>query len=771
MNVPGLPRYVRQYKQFRDQELNLVFTYPMLIDQSLQGYADKIRDFFAVSFLNQIRTSNYLHIVSVVTKDLSSSNVDNQALMLYKTLNQNDISSLANFSYYDTQLSISKAIDIQNYINRNLEFLKKQLSSNLLFARLKPSFTTIAIDTKAGLVTIPMIVGTYPFYPNLNATYYIMLIALAYGIKLNHPSRIEVIEKLIDSISPTNYYFYLFDPQGRKQLLINAGLDEKDIEQVIPVKYTPLLPEKAEPKLTDLFLEIGKRIIINHPMVTNMLNKIGLTKDSLDNPRKLLSSIKEKLIDFIVNYVNSKSTHLTISKEDIEKLINKIKDANDILIYSGVGRKYLSIYYLSQLSTLIRDDIKISIQFWKNALDRNKWDRYVGVDSTDPGEVFSHTFARVSAEANEIASKIHLVFQMYFTTNITSIITLAIHLLESEKLPIDLRKEIDNFISEMLSLVAQKNSLVCAALYDYFTQKFSTVTILPTDEKELDKFFGGIENINKSIVLVADTTFKDELSKLNINYFNFSKFSQEPYYFVEELNKVLGDVSNKAQSQAVGIESQLKNLFKEKEGGDVLAKILEIKNDILELCVHFINEVTPTKPSPGRFSNLAKNETEEAKIFRELKTLFQLCIGNLCYTFYLISLVSYITEIVKLIKFNYRVVLRDATDFPNYCVVLPMYVLRNFFEIKIAELFKKTAGYISPADALTPEDEPLRTAQREPKKIVEYIANYLDIPNIIVIDEKANQIHYKFMFMSKAHTLSLNTIDEYIKNQKDILSL
>ena len=77
MNLTGAQLYSRASTGLRrpgskllDNQFNLSFIYPILIDSKLQGkYGNTIRSFIAVSMLKEIFVSNALNIVTLASKD------------------------------------------------------------------------------------------------------------------------------------------------------------------------------------------------------------------------------------------------------------------------------------------------------------------------------------------------------------------------------------------------------------------------------------------------------------------------------------------------------------------------------------------------------------------------------------------------------------------------------------------------------------------------------------------------------------------------------
>jgi len=794
MNIRGLPRYVRQPSKFKDQQFDLIFTYPILVNSDLQKYQDVIRDFISVAFLNQIKTSNFLQVVSSTIKEPEPL-VSDPAAVIYKALNNIDIDQLSTLqSPRDTLSEQLRTREVQEFINNKLQFLKAQLENNMIFSKLKPSLTMITINTKGGLLTLPMIVGTHPYFTDLNTDYYIMLIALSYGIKLDSQDKLDMIEKMMELVTPVNYYSFLFTDKGRKQLLKSAGIDKNTIEKSIPYKDIDLTlpPTSTEVDLDKLIIQVGKDIILNtlFPKFSKYVaSKLGSTK-TFSNPRDFIEFLKRETISFILGEGADKKA------EKIKYYVKIIKQARDILlplaptVDKGISDKYISVYNAAKLSNLIRDESKATIAFWKIALDRNQWDRYVGVSSTRPDELISHSQANILVEVQEIINKTNTVFGSYVSANVSPVLSLMVHILECDRQPIDINASLNNYLDNILKTANEVSEVLWPEIQDYFYKYFESYGYI--DEDELDKFFSSISKMNDlAITSINAAGLKEKLPNLNINHFNFTIIETDPVKLIDDLNKSLDTIVTQVTNQKQVLFNTLVKTFNNSQ--KILNILKALDNKVIEYTSDLTSNLIDTDANqhPILRNTIIKmiqiKEGENVRInidqvneivenfVAQLKTLFTLSISNLVCFFYLISFISYLDDMIKIVQFKMKVTLRDTTDFPNYCLVIPFYVLENFYEIKLAEIFKKAIRSVDPSSILNSEKSISGTLpqlkQRDPKKVVEFLSSYLGIPNLIAIDEKSKTVYYKFMFMSKAYSISLNTIKDYIRNQKDILSL
>jgi len=139
MNLSGMPGYIRKPTQTRDNEQQLVFTFPILIDTTVQKYEKDIRDFMAVAFLNNIKLSNFLQISSRILKDSHNQQQMNPAEFLYKHLNNKDVNDLEQsassyFKYLSSDSEtrqLRKQQEYQQYIYDKLQYIKEILKHDI----------------------------------------------------------------------------------------------------------------------------------------------------------------------------------------------------------------------------------------------------------------------------------------------------------------------------------------------------------------------------------------------------------------------------------------------------------------------------------------------------------------------------------------------------------------------------------------------------------------------------------------------------------------
>jgi hypothetical protein len=198
MNISG-PQYskstvgLRQPKQILDQQLKLVFIYPILCDESLTKYQDQIRSFISVSMLKEIYVSNSLNIMTMASNispliDSGGNPVDVDSHLI-QNLNQELSGSIKR------QVQQDAKFDIQQRVNERTAHIKRLLDVDPNLRKFKPYLEMITMNN---FIDIPVIVGTKAFQIDTFVLLFMLMIAVAdKKISMSSYTDIERIFRII----------------------------------------------------------------------------------------------------------------------------------------------------------------------------------------------------------------------------------------------------------------------------------------------------------------------------------------------------------------------------------------------------------------------------------------------------------------------------------------------------------------------------------------------------------------------------------------------
>jgi hypothetical protein len=178
---------------------------------------------------------------------------------------------------------------------------------------------------------------------------------------------------------------------------------------------------------------------------------------------------------------------------------------------------------------------------------------------------------------------------------------------------------------------------------------------------------------------------------------------------------------------------------------------------------------------------------------------------------------SYLCEFIGEIKAKVDIQKKDALDFPNYCLVIrkevveAMYMalaVKNYNDQKaiadynaaekrkdnrlkptkfvqdtIPNTYKTLKAGLLRELKITPKDNPIieppppvanftsfKVTETEITNMIRTLNTRLNVPNLIVVDDKTDTVYYKWMYSgSMVNRLNLSTLNNYIKHQQEVL--
>jgi len=129
------------------------------------------------------------------------------------------------------------------------------------------------------------------------------------------------------------------------------------------------------------------------------------------------------------------------------------------------------------------------------------------------------------------------------------------------------------------------------------------------------------------------------------------------------------------------------------------------------------------------------------------------------YTFY-----SYFCEYTGELAAEVEVKRQDVMDFPNYCLVVPVEIMKTIYGALSADNFKKLIE--DPKSSNTDFEE---ITTQSLNKIISVIGNRLGVSNIMVVDEKSKMVYYKWMFNKQVQRINLGTLKSYVSSQREFI--
>ena len=120
-------------------------------------------------------------------------------------------------------------------------------------------------------------------------------------------------------------------------------------------------------------------------------------------------------------------------------------------------------------------------------------------------------------------------------------------------------------------------------------------------------------------------------------------------------------------------------------------------------------------------------------------------------------------KLVNIIDVEVKTAQTDVTEWPNYTLVVPIEIIQALHVTMLSkgwqELTKAAIGQYPVVERLTDQNV---------KRVIKYLVSRLDVPNLIVIDRKKNQIFTKLMYHSQVVKMNLQTLNTFVKEMENI---
>jgi hypothetical protein len=100
--------------------------------------------------------------------------------------------------------------------------------------------------------------------------------------------------------------------------------------------------------------------------------------------------------------------------------------------------------------------------------------------------------------------------------------------------------------------------------------------------------------------------------------------------------------------------------------------------------------------------------------------------------------------------------MNDALDLPNYSLVVPVETIAMLHAAIISKNWRNLVQR-----GMT---QNTNLNDNYVKGIVKFIHNKINVPNLIVIDDKTGQIFYKLQYMSQVNKSNINTLKSYVQH-------
>lgn len=308
---------------------------------------------------------------------------------------------------------------------------------------------------------------------------------------------------------------------------------------------------------------------------------------------------------------------------------------------------------------------------------------------------------------------------------------------------------------------------------DNFKNFFSTLkqTFDATISQEIEKSSIAVKSINASC-----QNTKEEVIN-SINFFNraFAGATVRTVMGKDELrnfSESFDTVVSKFQTINEKTSKTLVSFF----GSDNYGKLKIALDSFITTSVkvffdEFDKTKDPTSQSQGRIMSVVNPETyhsDPAKVLsvqrevhENMRVGMNSGIQTILETMFLLIFKLNFCDYVEVLDVEFEVAKADVLDTLNYCLVLPLEIINALYVLYTKRNWKDAvirsgAGF-----------NPLNSSNV--KGIIKTLAIQLGIPNLMVFDQKKNELYYYFKYQgsSTAEKLKMQSVDTFIKHHID----
>ncbi len=713
-----------------EESSSLVFIYPMIIDKYLERkWGLLLRDFFTTQFMSQIKISNVLNITSQASRHSVTSGDAERIENAAERTAQSSLGLLTANHQPSTDLSqqyygqMAKH-EYQDKINQFRYFIRDQIMIDPRFADTRPIISNITIEN---LIDVPLIIGT-----KMSGVQSIPLFWILFFATGQYREDFDK-EEITDPDDPTKI----------KTFTRSLRMDRPQSFEYI----ARMIKDVAGPKYQNYEQFLTK--IAQIPANTGPGNRISAAVHAA--PTEI-----DRAIKVFTNATNERyySEEIGFSRNAAVSINNAYLDSTDLAASTRIRAQNLFTSFLSNyvipitqsaVHTVVGID-EVNINAKLSMLGSNLLSTFMGTYSILDSQIKASLMSQISDNNSEASlNQLSSIERMCEANSRLSVISQLEALRNISFGLTSTRADIINFIEQLSRSAAQ---------FQVYQQ-------------------GLISNLLSMSMGVDDA--KKELDSLARDG---NKSIQEQFYkFFTEASRDYND--DNAQKTAI---------MQRQRNADGTDGPLIQQNTRLGMFL--------TNIPGGNIRN--QNVNIETYIQQICTSLGSICSFMAYYTFF-----SYLCEYMGEIKAKVEIQKKDALDFPNYCLVFRKEVIESLYGALAAANYKKSKeqeDYQKKQDheANTPiimkramnfvDQKVLRNSKKEePKKptndftsfkiheteimnMIRVLNNRLNIPNMIVVDDKTDTIYYKWMYSGgNIMKLTYSTVQNYVKHQQEIL--
>ena len=694
---------LRQPKNIKDQQFKLVFIYPMLVDTKLSKYTDLLRSYISTNMLKEIYTSNALNILSMASN--ISPLIDEKGNIVDVEGGDSDSSRMGEKRL--TQQSVR--YEVEQRVKEKTYHIKKLLNVDPQLKQYKPFLEMITLNN---FIDVPVIVGTKAY--NIDPFVFLFLFTIAISSKGN--------------MSMCDYS----DIQKMFQVIKNMKSNDINIVLNNLIDY----PSR------DIFDKISDWID-EHPSV----------RGSIRGP--VLSWTNTPASWVVQKSRNIKSRFGINPSQRYEK-----KQLNtDTVNYPAVNPEVSDI-----ILNVTQNKVQQASIFFKLCMDPESMQRQFGYD-TSRGQLET-TFSRITPKINEVFKDA----ENYFSTNLwPNYIQNTLSSFFYAILPNGSGVNVSDLIAAIQSGDNNMNiKPMLDPIMDFLKDDFKNslnVQLQQQGPEKADETLEQIKNFCRNY-FSSSSTFLDHLESLRYQRITGPTFTADDFLRYEQNFE---NILNKVSNYTLSLDTTLREIFGNQFANNVIInKTSNIINESLNSVIGYLQTLNGWPHSTSFHVTIMQN-SGGANVANELNSYAANTRKQLIFyiRFMILYLIQYILcRYVKETKVAVETTKHDVLDQNNYTIVTSienLFIVANAFAAKsYKDLANKSRREEDGKSNVGQLMRDLGTNYIQ--GVVKYMHQQLDIPNLIVIDEKKGDAYVRLMYQSKVNKIKLNTMKTFVES-------
>jgi len=243
--------------------------------------------------------------------------------------------------------------------------------------------------------------------------------------------------------------------------------------------------------------------------------------------------------------------------------------------------------------------------------------------------------------------------------------------------------------------------------------------------------------------------------------------------FVEVFEKASGI----SKSLSLRLESQLKTIVSETSTGEFNSNLIMVKNLINQVVKNFIKEFVDEQRQTldSEFTLESLEIADRDKILRQIIPAFHDGMVDILYFLFLAKFQEVLCKFILVADVEVEKSVSEVTSWPNYTLVLPVEIIVALHAAIMGKSWKHMLSGGQVGRSLQPNSKPMTKEQINMpdvnetyiKSIVKFIANRLNVPNLIVVDSKRGEIHYQLMNQTDVNKTRIQTLATFVQSKVD----